>query len=52
MEELRKLLYTAWIEGFKTGLRPGESLEPFEDWYKTVDLKAWLIAGNAAREIE
>ena len=51
MKELRELLYTAWIEGFKAGLYPG-SMPPFEDWYNTLDIKAWLIAGNAAKEIE
>ena len=46
MDDIRKLLEEAWTDGFKNGRRPWIE-GAFEKWFDTVDLKAWLIMGNA-----
>ena len=46
MEDIKNLLYRAWMDGFTHGLEPGLTNDPFEKWFMTIDLAAWIIAGK------
>ena len=50
MNELKEFLHEAWLDGFKHGLYPGH-VDPFDAWFATVDLKAWLIEGTLKRNL-
>lgn len=50
MDDVKRLLWEAWVDGWKHG--GNNPAERFQEWFDTVDLKAWLIAGKAAKELE
>ncbi len=51
MKEIKKLLHDAWLNGFTHGLNPATIDDPFEIWFNSVDIKSFLIIGNASNEI-
>ncbi len=50
MDNIKRLLWEAWGDGWMyAGNDPAKH---FTEWFNTIDLKSWLIAAEAARELE
>ena len=45
-EQIRNLLHQAYLLGFEHGLNPGDAPDGFEQWYDSVAVEAFLLAGE------